>query len=86
MIVSLVHSPHVVDAMADAFAKAGGPKGIVKAITAKESKEAIAEVLQFGAYFIVAPLLFVNLLQDRRSGALIERGVSLCTCFPLPFC
>lgn len=73
MVVSLVHSPHVVDAMADAFAKAGGPRGIIKAIAAKESKEAIAEVLQFGAYFMVAPLLFVNLLQDRRSGALIER-------------
>jgi hypothetical protein len=73
MVVSLVHSPHVVDAMADAFAKVGGPRGIIKAIAAKESKEAIAEVLQFGAYFIVAPLLFVNLLQDRRNGALIER-------------
>jgi MFS family permease len=73
MVVSLVHSPHVVDAVADTFAKAGGPKGMVKAVATKESKEAIAEVLQFGAYFILAPLLFVNLLQDRRNGVLIER-------------
>jgi hypothetical protein len=73
MVVSLVHSPQVVEAMADTFAKAGGPRGLVRAVAAKESKEAIAEVLQFGAYFIIAPLLFVNLLQDRRSGVLIQR-------------
>jgi hypothetical protein len=73
MVVALVHSPHIVDAMADALARAGGPRGIVRAIAAKESKEAIAEVLQFGAYFIIAPLLFVNLLHDPRSGVLIER-------------
>jgi hypothetical protein len=73
MVVSLLHSPHVVEAIADAFAKAGGPRGFVRAIAAKESKEAIAEVLQFGAYFIIAPLLFVNLMQDWRSGVLVER-------------
>jgi hypothetical protein len=73
MTVSLLHSPHVVDAIGDAMSKASGPQGFIKAIAAKESKEAIAEVLQFAAYFIIAPMLFVNLLLDRRSGGLIER-------------
>ncbi len=35
-----------------------------------ESKEALAEIVQWSAYFLVAPWLFVNLIHDRRDADL----------------
>jgi hypothetical protein len=67
MLIAALHSQQVTSAVADALGKAHGLKGVVKAIAAKESKEAIAEMLQFAAYFVAAPLLFVNLIHDRRA-------------------
>jgi hypothetical protein len=66
LVVSTIHSPHVVTAVSDALAEASGPKAIIKALLAKESKEAIAETVQWTAYFLFAPLLFVNWIYDRR--------------------
>jgi hypothetical protein len=68
MLIAALHSQQVTTAVADALEQAHGLKGMVKAITAKESKDAIAEMLQFAAYFLAAPLLFVNLIHDRRAG------------------
>jgi hypothetical protein len=73
MLIATLHSQQVTTAVADAWEQTQGAKGIIKAITAKESKEAIAEMLQFAAYFLAAPLLFVNLIHDRRKDFTIVR-------------
>lgn len=65
LILSAVHSPIVMTALADSGAH--GPAGWLKAlIKTKESKEAIAETIQWTLYFLVAPLVFVNWLRDVR--------------------
>ncbi|RYG68325.1 hypothetical protein EON80_11880 [bacterium] len=43
----------------------------------KEAKEALAEVVQWSAYFLVAPWIFVNLLHDRRDGYLSRRVLGI---------
>ncbi|HVF10556.1 MAG TPA: hypothetical protein VNA16_07130 [Abditibacteriaceae bacterium] len=73
LIIAALHSQPIVTSVADSLADARGPKAIVKALITPASKEAIAEIIQFTAYFVIAPFLFVNLLHDRRKGVLIER-------------
>jgi hypothetical protein len=45
----------------------------------KEVKEAVAEIVQWSAYFLVAPWVLVNLLHDRRSGYISRRTVAIAT-------
>jgi hypothetical protein len=73
LLIAALHSHTIVDSVAPALAKAHGLKGIIKAFLTEPGKEAIAEIIQFTAYFVIAPFLFVNLIHDRRSGVLIER-------------
>ena len=62
LAVSALHSPTILASVVDAG----------KPIT-KESKEAIAEILQWSGYFILAPWIFVNLILDKRGANLISR-------------
>ncbi|PQV62999.1 hypothetical protein B1R32_11741 [Abditibacterium utsteinense] len=63
LILSALHSGSVVNAVAASIAEHGfGPRALIT----KESKEVLAEIAQWSAYFLVAPWLFVNLLHDRR--------------------
>ncbi|HEX8550249.1 MAG TPA: hypothetical protein VF681_01710 [Abditibacteriaceae bacterium] len=75
LILSAIHSPTVVEAVSSALSEASGPKAMIKALLAKEGKEAIAETIQWTAYFLFAPLVFVNLLRDVRdaNGPTISR-------------
>lgn len=76
LIIAALHSPTIVNSTIERLHEAHGPKEIIKAFAsqdAKESKEAIAEIIQFSMYFLLAPLIFVNLIHDRRAGELISR-------------
>ena len=67
LLLSALHSARVVDATHDAIASSHGIVGALKTLkTTKEFKEAAAKILQFAITFLGAPLLFVNLLRDRR--------------------
>ena len=74
MIVATIHSPSIWDKIALVLEDVeDGTKTLAKTILTNKSsaqaiKEAIAETIQFGLYFLVAPWLFVNLLHDRRGG------------------
>ncbi len=69
LVVSGLHSGSVVNAVATSLAENGlGPRAFIT----KESKEVLAEIVQWSAYFLVAPWIFVNLLHDRRSKPEIE--------------
>ncbi len=61
LLVSALHSPTILAQMAK-----GG-------LLTKESKAALADIVQWTAYFLVAPWIFVNLIHDRRAGELISR-------------
>jgi len=74
MLLSVIHSTSIWDAAMNELPRAQGIKGTIKAIfLGKESKEAIAEILQYIAYFLAATTLFVNLIHDRRESETIER-------------
>ena len=63
LVLSMLHSGSILSAIAASVGENGfGPR----ALLVKESKEAIAEIVQWSAYFLIAPWLFVNLLHDRR--------------------
>ncbi len=63
LVLAALHSGSIMGAIAASVSEHGfGPR----AFLAKESKEALAEIAQWSAYFLVAPWLFVNLLHDRR--------------------
>lgn len=65
--LSALHSTSVVDATRETLSSSHGVVGALKALkTTKEFKEAAAKLLQFAITFLAAPLLFVNLLRDRR--------------------
>jgi len=91
MVVAALHSPTIVTAVSESLAQqaAGsdsltqptGPEAMIKAFITKESKEAIAEIIQFTAYFIFAPLLFVNMMHDRRASEFISRRLMALTTF-----
>ena len=68
LLVSALHSPTILASMAG-----GG-------LFTKESKAALADIVQWTAYFLVAPWLFVNLIHDRRAGELrSRRGLAIAT-------
>ena len=61
LVISAIHSPSI--------AKVIGADGF----GAKEVKAALAEMVQWAGYFVVAPWVFVNLIHDKRDGELISR-------------
>ena len=61
LVISALHSP--------AIARGLGADGL----GAKEMKAALAEIVQWVGYFLVAPWVFVNLIHDKRDGELISR-------------
>ncbi len=61
LVISALHSPAIANGITD-----GGLGG-------KEVKAALADIVQWGGYFLVAPWIFVNLIFDRRDGELISR-------------
>lgn len=73
MLVAMLHSPRILEVIGEKMGGGLGLKSIIAVLKAEESQGAIAEILQFAAYFVAAPLLFVNLIHDRRGGSLIER-------------
>lgn len=73
MLIAALHSPTIVNAVSAAMNEAGGIGGKIKSFGVKESKEAIADIIQFSMYFLIAPLVFVNLMHDRRENELISR-------------
>ena len=61
LVISAIHSPAIATGIAaDGFGS-------------KESKAALAEMVQWIGYFLVAPWIFVNLIFDNRAGELISR-------------
>ena len=61
LVISALHSPSI--------ARGLGADGL----GAKEAKAALAEIVQWVGYFLVAPWVFVNLIHDKRDGELISR-------------
>ena len=61
LLISALHSPAIANGIAE-----NGIKG-------KEVKAALADMIQWGGYFLVAPWVFVNLMTDRREGETISR-------------
>ncbi len=77
LCIAALHAQSVVNPVATALAKGFSPK----ALLTKESKEAIAEIVQWTGYFVFAPWLFVNLIHDRRDGFLNSRRQFALTTF-----
>ncbi len=74
LLVSIIHSRPLVNAVAESLSDAdSGLKPMLLALLTKESKEALAKTIQFVGYFLIAPLLFVNLIHDTRNTAFISR-------------
>ena len=82
MILALVHSPSIWNKVAEVLGDMDGNHGFKAQLSAvmkdkgasQAVKEGIAETIQFGLYFLIAPLILVNLLLDRRdSGPTIDR-------------
>lgn len=79
MLLAFVHSDAMWSKAGAAVESVDGGLGAqLKAVlkdkgTFQSIKEAIAEIIQYGLYFLVAPWLFVNLIHDRRSSTFIER-------------
>jgi hypothetical protein len=46
-------------------------------IIPKEVKESLAEIVQWSAYFLIAPWVLVNLLHDRRDGYVSRRQLAI---------
>lgn len=81
MLIAMLHSPHITDALKGAHHI--GPTALLKALGGQEGKEAIAHVIQFVLYFIVAITLFVNLIHDRRQTEIIIRRRLALHVFPV---
>ncbi len=83
MLLALIHSPSIWSkaalAVGDLGAKSPGWKHALSAVmkdkgASQAVKEGLAVTFQFGLYFLIAPLLLVNLLVDRRdAGAVTDR-------------
>ena len=61
LLISALHSPAIAKGIAD------------NGLTGKEVKAALADMVQWGGYFLIAPWVFVNLITDRRDGEPISR-------------
>lgn len=84
MILSIIHSHQLVQAVQNSLTDAEGIKAILKAIlTTKEFKEAVADTLQWTGYFIFAPLVFVNLIYDRSGEKVLLRRRLALVCFTI---
>jgi protein-S-isoprenylcysteine O-methyltransferase Ste14 len=77
MVIALIHSDSIWTKAGESIAQAPDTaawKTVLKDRgTFQSIKEAIAETIQYGLYFLVAPWLFVNLLHDRRKEMFIDR-------------
>lgn len=74
LLLSIIHSRPLLNAVAEAWADVdGGFRPMLLALLTKESKEALAETIQFTGYFLLAPLLFVNLIHDARNTIFVSR-------------
>jgi hypothetical protein len=74
LLLSIAHSRPLINAVTESIGDAeAGFKAMVMAFLTKESKEALAETIQFIGYFLIAPLLFVNLIHDTRHTVFISR-------------
>jgi hypothetical protein len=74
LLLSILHSRPLVNAVSESLSQADdGFKPMLLALLTKESKEAFAETIQFIGYFLIAPLLFVNLIHDARNALFISR-------------
>jgi hypothetical protein len=74
LLLSIAHSRPLINAVAESLGNAdAGFKAMLQAFLTKESKEALAETIQFTGYFLIAPLLFVNLIHDARNAIFISR-------------
>lgn len=79
MLLAFVHSDAMWSKAGAAVESVDGGLGAqLKAVlkdkgTFQSIKEAIAEIIQYGLYFLVAPWIFVNLIHDRRPSTFIER-------------
>lgn len=74
LVVSALHSGPIMAAVSNSVAENGFG---IKALITKESKEAIAEIVQWSAYFLFAPWIFVNLIHDRREGFVSRRKLAV---------
>jgi hypothetical protein len=84
MILSIVHSHLLVQAVQNSLADVHGAAAVLKAIlTTKEFKEAFAETLQWTGYFVFAPLIFVNLIYDRSGEKVLLRRRLALVCFAI---
>lgn len=61
LLISALHSPALSKGIAD------------NGLSGKEVKAALADIVQWAGYFLVAPWIFVNLMLDRRAGETISR-------------
>lgn len=86
LLISIVHSRPLVNAVAESVSGAENTREFIRALLTKESKEAIAETIQFAGYFLIAPLLFVNLIHDVRTGTLLSRRRLVLWTFFLALC
>ena len=68
LVLAAFHAGPLINAVSASLAS-NGPKGFIT----KESKEAIAEIIQWTGYFLVAPWVFVNLIHDNRGREWISR-------------
>lgn len=66
LLVSVAHSPRVIESVVTFVHPTPGLSADARHRLLQAPREAIAEVVQFAGYFLVAPWLFVNLLRDRR--------------------
>jgi len=84
MVLSIIHSHQLVQAVQNSLMDVHGIKTILKAIlTTKEFKEAFADTLQWTGYFIFAPLIFVNLMYDRSGEKVLLRRRLALVCFAI---
>lgn len=73
LIISVLHSRPLIDAVSDSVLEVEGWHQLFRALITQESKEALAKTVQFTAYFLIAPTLFVNLIHDVRERPPLNR-------------
>ncbi len=66
LLIAALHSPSIGAQMSAAMEAGNKP-------FTKELKDALADIVQWGGYFLVAPWVLVNLIRDRRDSVDISR-------------
>ena len=64
LIISALHSPSIAKGIAE------------NGLGGKEVKAALADMIQWGGYFLVAPWIFVNLIWDKRDAQTNDEPIS----------